>query len=187
MPTSPFEVIAGPATVYLAPVGEAFPDIDEAPAGNWASLGDTEGGVQVTRPQPNTALRTDQHLAPVKFIRTEIDLQITFSIVELTLENLAKVLNGVAVTTNAGPPSRRSMPIAADQDMQQYAMLIRFDSPYFNGDAQWQIPRVVMTADPDMTYGREDKTVCTTEWMGVADPNAATHADWFGSIVAQDA
>src|SRR3989304_7428136 len=108
---SPFEIIAGPATVYVAPVGETFPAVNAVPAGNWLSLGDTDGGVTVEPQQAVNMLRPDQAIGPVKAIRTEVDLHVTFNLAELTLETMAKVLNNVTVTTGAGPP-RRLLPVA---------------------------------------------------------------------------
>jgi len=184
---SPFEIIAGPATVYVAPVGEAFPAVNAVPAGNWLSLGDTDGGVTVEPQQAVNMLRTDQAIGPVKAIRTEVDLHVTFNLAELTLETMAKVLNNVTVTTG-GSPSRRILPIGRGTSVvQQLAMLIRGPSPYGDFDCQWEIPRIVQSGAPSMMYGREDKSVLTTEWNAIVDPNAASVNEIFGRLVAQDA
>ena len=60
MAVSPFEIIAAPATVYVAPVGETYPVIDADPAGKWVSLGETEGGVTVAHQHNVVELRTDR-------------------------------------------------------------------------------------------------------------------------------
>jgi len=39
---APEEVVAAPLTIWLAPVGTAFPEIDAAPGVGWEKLG-TEG------------------------------------------------------------------------------------------------------------------------------------------------
>ena len=47
---TPYEVIMGPMELYVAPVGEAFPDVDEAPAG--------ASGTSSARPASRTTRRT---------------------------------------------------------------------------------------------------------------------------------
>ncbi len=37
--TTPFELVVGPVSIYTAPVNEARPDLEDAPAGNWVLLG----------------------------------------------------------------------------------------------------------------------------------------------------
>jgi hypothetical protein len=57
MSETPYEVIAGPLEVWVAPVGETFPDVNDAPTGNWTKVGTSgvrsisEDGVTVSHPQ----------------------------------------------------------------------------------------------------------------------------------------
>ncbi len=102
MSTAPYEIIAGPADLWVAPVGETFPDVDDAPAGGWVALGDTEGGVKAKHSQSIELLRTDQSTGPVKAIRSEEMLEISTNLAHLTLENFAYLLNRVTVGTSYG-------------------------------------------------------------------------------------
>ena len=55
--STPYEVVAQPFTLWVAPVGTAFPDVDTAPDGSWTKVGTsgdlnyTEDGVTVTHSQ----------------------------------------------------------------------------------------------------------------------------------------
>lgn len=106
---TPYEVVAGPAKVYLAPVGTSFPSISDIescfdPA--WIVLGKTDGGVKVSHAQTIVPLRVDQVTAPVKAIRSEEDLMVEFSIVELTVENYATVMNQLAAGSTVDGSSK---------------------------------------------------------------------------------
>lgn len=190
MSTSPFEIIAGPATVYVAPVGTAFPAINAAPSASWTSLGDTEGGVTVTHEQSVTLLRVDQSTGPKKAIRTEEALVISFSLANLTLENYARIMNDVAVTDTApgtGTAGHRSFKMRLGPDVARFAMLIRGPSPYMDANLQYEIPVVVQSGSPSVSFVRDDKSVLSVEFNAIEDSNASSPADRFGTLRAQDA
>ena len=104
---APFEIIAAPYTVWAAPVGEAFPAIDAAPAGNWAKIGTSgdesysEDGVTVAHSQTTETTRVAGTTGPRKAWRTAEDLMVRFTILDISLEHYKQALNGNAVTTTA--------------------------------------------------------------------------------------
>lgn len=186
MPTAPFQILAGPADVWLAPYGEAFPAIDVAPAGNFVSLGRTEGGITVTHNESIELLRVDQDTGPVKAIRTEESLVIEFSLAEITLERYALVFNNQTVTDDAGPPTIRHFPDRAGFDVDRRVLLVRGPSPYVDGNLQYEVPWVVQTGSPTISFVRDDKSVLEVEFTAIEDPAAATEGERFGRIVADD-
>lgn len=187
MATSPYEIIAGPATVYVAPVGTTFPATNTTPASPWVDLGDTEGGVTVAHEESVELLRVDQSTGPVKAIRTEESLTISFALADLTLENYARILNNVTVTSNAGPPATKEITLRQGQDVSQLALLIRGPSPYGDFNMQYQVPVAVQTGSPSVAFVRGDKAVLETEWAALEDPNAASPEERFGKLIAQTA
>lgn len=191
MARSPFEIIAGPAEVFVAPLTEAFPATDLIPpGGNWVSLGQTEGGVNVTHTSTIEELRTDQATGPIKFLRTEEGLEIAFSIAEMTLENYAAILNDLTVTDTAEIMSVagfRSIDLHFGVDVSCVAMLIRGPSPYMDSFLQYEIPVVAQVGSPTVSFVRDDKSVLECEWMAAEDENAATDNLKFGQLIAQDA
>lgn len=191
MATSPFDILAGAAEVFVAPTGEAFPLIDaDPPGGNWVSLGRTEGGITVSHNETLEGLRVDQATGPVKFIRTEESLVFGLSLAELSLEKYAKILNDVAVTDT--PPAssvagHREIPLRFGPDVKQLAMLIRGPSAYMDAFFQYEVPIAVQTGSPSGTFQRGDKTVLECEWTVVEDPAASSAANRFGKLRMQDA
>jgi len=197
MAQSPFEIIAGPAEVYVAPVGETFPLINAVPAGNWVRLGRTKGGIGAKHNQSQKELRADQDTAPAKISRTEESMVISFALADLTLENYAKVLNNVTVVDT--PPGAttagfRTITMYQGQSVAQIAMLIRAPSPYLDvqigGESlglDYKLTRVSQSGNPAVKFLADDMAVLETEWQVISDPNAATPAERFGHLVAMDA
>src|SRR5688572_27929940 len=91
----PFDQLTGVLKVYLAPVGEIVPAVNAAPAGGWVWLGETDGGQKLTHGGALTFLRDDNHQGPVKAIRPEESVMVEFTLVKMTLENYAPLLNQV--------------------------------------------------------------------------------------------
>lgn len=191
MSTSPFEIIAGPASVFIGDTTATFPLIDEAPAfeDGWTSLGDTEGGVTARHTQSVELLRTDQSTGPKKAIRSEEGLEIEFALAELTLENYAKALDDVTISTTAASGTvagSKSIKPFRGLDVKQYSLLVRGPSPYLDGNLQFEVPVVVQTEEPEVEFSRDDKAVLATMFVALEDPDAATEDDKFGTIRAQN-
>jgi len=186
MASSPFDIIVGSADVYVAPIGEAFPAVNAAPAGNWVSLGRTEGGVTVTYSQDVKEIEVDQALLPVKTIRTKAGMKVEFQLAEITLERFAKALELAVVDTPPGPGTigTRAVTLGAASAITGYALLIRGPSPYGDWNMQWELPKVAQTGEVKMQYVKDDKMVLPTAWTVMEDPN---NPNQFGTLRAQDA
>lgn len=189
MATSPFEIIAGPADVYIAATGETFPDVDVDPAGGWLSLGETEGGVKVTHNQSIEMLYTDQNTGPRKAIRSQEGLSIEFSLAELTLETYAKAMNDATVTNASGDSfagTTRSMALYQHVDVAEFTLLVRGPSPYMDAFMDYRVPVVIQMGEPTLSFVKNDKAVFAVKFMALVDPDASTTEDRFGALVAQD-
>lgn len=197
MPT-PFEIISGALTAWVAPVGETMPDIDTPPAGNWAKLGTngprniSEDGVTISHPQSIETIRALGSTGPVKFLRTEEDMIVSFTIWDLTLEQYKHVLNLGTVTSVAaasGTPGYRHLPILRGASPSQRALLLRIASPY--GDDPWnmqyEVPIVIHTGEPEVVFKKDEPAGLLCEFTAQEDPNATAANLRFGRIVAQTA
>lgn len=184
MAQAPYEIIAGPAQVWVADVGTAFPATNAAPGGSWTDLGYTDGGITVTHNQDIEQLYVDQISTPVKVLRTTESLTVEFSLAQLTLERWAKVINNNTVTTVAGPPATKEMQLQRGADVARHAMLVRGPSPYFNGYMQFQVLVVIHMGEPSVTFNRDQKAVLSTSWSALADTTQAA-GQQFGKLVAQ--
>src|SRR3972149_1711190 len=197
MSAKPYEIIAAPFKAYLAPVGEAFPDVDTTPAGNWVLLGTsgdkniTEDGVTVSHPQTLEMIRMLGSTGPLKAVRTEEDLLFSFVLADLTLEQYRHVLNLGSVSTVAagsGTPGYKHLPTRRGLDVSERALLIRGPSPYGDGwNMQYECPRAVHTGEPEVIFSKGEAAGLLFEFMALEDPAAASDSLRFGRIVAQNA
>lgn len=181
---TPYDIVVGPGTIYVAALDTAFPAIDATPSASWTSLGETEGGVQITPSRETKKITTDQVFAPKKTIIIGRGLTIKFTLAQMTLEHLTKVLDDVAVTAvpnGAGVAGYKYMDLKADQTIPQYAMLIRVPSPYADGYMQYELPSVQPGGEMESSYVKDDKAMLPTTWEANEDPN---RSGYFGKIRA---
>jgi hypothetical protein len=194
--TIPYEVIAAPYVVWVAPVGETFPLIDSAPVGNWVKIGTsgelnyTDDGVTISQPQSIEKWRGGGDTGVRKVFRTEDDLVIKFGIADLTLEQYRYALNMNSITTVAagsGSAGYKKLGLSRGNDVAQRALLVRGPSPY--GDAmnlQFEIPIAFETGTPEPVLGKKaEPAVLMLEWTAIIDPNASTVFERYGRIIAQ--
>ncbi len=161
---APLEIIRGPFDVYVADVGEAMTAIGTAVAGSWVKLGTgganstSEDGVTFTSTQEFEDVRVDGLTASVKMFRTQEDLSISLTLFDWSLEAVTYGFNENTVTTDAGPPSIKSMPLLRGLTVKEHAVLIRStsdSSPYLAlGEAQIEIYRAVMSGDIETVFSK---------------------------------
>ena len=183
----PYQILVGPADIYIAPVGTAFPVVNVAPAGAWVNVGKTEGGITARHTQSVELIRADQSTGPIKAVRSEEGLEFETNFAELTLENYARALNGATVTSAAGPPAIKTVKMYQGVTVNNFAFLARASSPYGNFNMQYQVPLVIQAEEPEVSFVKDDKSVLHVRYVAIEDPAAALPEDRFGSLVAQTA
>lgn len=189
MATTPYDIIAGPADVWLhATAGTAETAVDASDStrtgASWVNLGLTEGGVKVKHTQTVDLLKADQRTGPVKAIRSEEGLEITFQLQELTLATMAYGRNNASVTTSTSP-NIDILKTYQGLDVHQFALMVRGPSPYMNANLQYYVPVCVMVEEPELEFVRDNKAVMAWKLVALEDPSASTSADRFGRLVAQ--
>lgn len=193
MANQPFEIIVAPFDVYVAPAGEAAPDLADAPAGNWALLGTngkrnySEDGVTVRHNQSLTEIRVAGTTGPVKAVRTEEGLVISLTLFDLTPAQYAKALNDATVSNTGagvGTAGKNEFNLLQGTAVNELALLVRGDvSP--EGDnfkSQYWIPRAVQSGSPEPVFQKGEPAGLALEFMAIEDAN-----DGFGTFEAQDA
>jgi len=188
---APFEILAGPADVYVGEFEATFPTLAETPKEEeFTYIGQTEGGVTVKHTQTITPLTSDQHTGHVKALRTEEGLEVSFSVVELTLENYSAVLNSTTITAEAAPGEgkypNKSLAFHQGIHVDLRTLLIRGRSPYGNWPAQYQVPIVYQNESPEVAFVKDDKSVLACVWMALEDTSAESGEE-FGTLVAATA
>lgn len=196
--SAPFELIAQPADIWLAPFGTAFPDPWQAPAAPWEvisvggsrSLG--ESGVSVAMSQDIAFHRTAGTTAPVKASRQTEDLVITATVHDMTIESFARALGKLSSDVELTPadtttPGVREVSILRGIDMRNYALLVRFASPYEElGVAQFQVPNVVMAGSPDVVFSKGELAGIEIAFTAIEDVSNPIESERFGKLVATD-
>ena len=189
------EIINGPLELYIAPVGEANPDVDEAPAGNWLKLGTSgdknyhEDGVSIAHEQTIEEQRVLGSTGPIKAMRTEEGLVVTVQLLDLSPTEYARILNDNAVTSVApgsGTPGYDHVGLHRGLNVAEMALLIRGEnkSPMdLTMAVQWEIPRVYMRSSPTPVFVKGQNAGLEFEFVALEDNTGSTP---FGRMVAQD-
>lgn len=166
----PYEVLAGPADIWLAIVGTAFPLVDAAPAVAWVQLAlatqMTEDGVHIVGDQTVEHVYSLGGTGSRKGFRTRQEVHARFTVMDATVEALSKALADQTITTVAagvGIPGQKSMPLAMPGGaIATKAMLVRSrQSPYgteLPGDpvftSQWEFPLVYNSGNVEVVYSK---------------------------------
>ena len=196
--SAPYEIMTGPLEVWLAPVGETFPDVDATPGGNWTKLGSNgkrniaDDGIVATHEQTIVEHRNVGSTGPIKAVRTEESLNFELTLEDLTASQYAKLLNDVTVTTVAagsGIPGTKEITLHQGAAVATFAFLAKKnDSPY--GDSwsmQYEVPIVYQADNPAPAFKKGDAVGLKCKFAALEDPNAATEAERFGTLIEQDA
>lgn len=193
--TAPFEIIAAPFTIWMAPVGTAFPIVTAAPAVTWTKIGANgnvnydEGGVEVAHTQKLEQARPAGTTGPVKVWRTEEDMMVSFTLWDITLEMYRYALNAATLTTTAaatGVPGTKKIGLKRNTDVALYALLARGVSPYGDGFvAQYEVPLCYQSGNAK-PVGKKGKPMgLALEFTALEDLTAGTDAERFGRLVSQ--
>lgn len=194
MAQTPYEIIAAPFTVYVAPVGTTFTDVGATPNGSWFLVGTggnlnyNEDGITVTHEQDIVEFIPVGSTGPTKAFRTNESLKVSFSLVDVSAAQYAKVLNQATVTTTVaggGLAGSLNFELYQDYTVQQYAMILKNvgDSAAGTGyNTQYQLPKVYQSANPEPTWKKGDPAELAVEFTALRDPSLK-----FGKYVSQNA
>ncbi len=193
MPTAPFELLSGPVTMWTAAVNTAAPEISATPVSAWELLGQNgdksygDDGVTITPDQTIEEQMVLGSTAAQKAFRTEEHLSLTVMLLDVTAENLAKVMNGAAVTDTAAVSGvsggHRSFDLLRGFDVNEFAALVKGFSPYGdNMSAQYWLPRAYIMSVGEVSYVKGEAAGTEIEIMALEHSS-----NGFGKYYAQDA
>jgi hypothetical protein len=192
---TPFEIIGAPLTLWVAPLGTAFPLINAAPAVAWTRLGTNgdrsyeNGGITVSHSKTYSKVRTAGASGPVKAFLDEEDLMFRVTLLDLTLEQYANALNGNIVTTVApGVGVQGTKRIGLSEDVgvtREYALLARGLSPYNELlSLQYEIPRCFQSGAPEVVFRKGQPAGLALTYEALENLSAATAQERFGVLRA---
>jgi hypothetical protein len=189
---APYEIVAGPLTVYVAATGTSFPNVDTAPPVAWTKLGTSgtknydEDGVTVTHGQDINKFVPAGGTGARKAFRVEEELTIGLTLVDLSPEQYAKVLYDATVTTTAagsGTPGTKSFDLQRGLTVKSFALLARGISTVNDSlAAQYQVPLAIEQGEPSPVYEKGEPAKLELEFSALEDPTLG-----FGKLVIQTA
>ena len=188
MTATVYEILTGVGSVWVAPVGESFPLIDDAPVGNWLELGFTIDGVKVAYEDSVNLIFVDQESGPVKAAREEEGMKVSTQLAQWHLENIAEILGNTVTTTapGAGVAGIRELPNYRGSEVAEFAFLFRGNSPYGAWNSQFEIPRAVISESTETEFKKAENSVLPFEIAALVDLTASSDDEKFGKLVAQD-
>ncbi len=192
----PYEIIAAPFTLYLAPLGTAFPLITAAPSGDWIKVGTSgdlnysEDGVSVSHSQAFGQARPVGGTGPRKAWRTEEDLMVSLTLWDMTLEQYAVALNGNEVAATAagvGTAGFKKLALYRGGEVELMSLLVRGDvSPYgASYKSQYQVPVCYQSGSPEPVFSKNGPAGLALQFTALEDVDAATPDARFGHLVIQ--
>lgn len=193
MAQAPFEVIAAPMTIYLAPVGTAFPDVGATPSGSWTLLGTNgsfnyaDDGIKVSHEQTIVEFVPVGSTAAVKAFRTAETQKWSLTLVDVSAAHYAKILNNATVTTTSnggGLAGSLNFELYQDYNVNNFACVLRgSDSAAGNNfNTQYQLPKMYQSANPEPVWKKGDPVGLAIEWTALRDSTLK-----FGKYVSQNA
>lgn len=194
------EIINGPFDVYLAPVGEAYPYINVAPAGNWDKVGANasrhydEEGVVVEFLQEIKKHAGLGGTEVLKIMREMEEMITTFTLFDLKSGEVVKAFNLATTTTDTNPGvgqgGYQSFSLLRGLSVTSMAMLIRGEdkSPdLITENVQFEIPEVVQVASPKIVFSKGGKAGVEFKLQAIANYAYQSGAAPYGRLLIGDA
>lgn len=194
---TPYGRLTGTWKFWAAPSTEAIPDLDAAPAGNWVELGATEGDQAFTFTGALTGFSDNEATGNRKHVRPEEGLGVTATLVNVTLEMMAKSLGMAAadvVGGVSGALTTKKLKLRRGHTPTRYSLLARGGatpasnhmSPYGAWPAQLWVPMGVFDGEPALTFSKGGSPGVAFEFLAEYDDNQAAGEE-FGYLIVQSA
>ena len=151
---TPYGRLTGTWKVYLAAASTAKPTVTSTPGADWTELGPTEGEQSIQFGGPLVKFYDNDNQGPVKSVRPQEDPSVSFTVVNLTLENYGRIISTLSSVVDLG--SSRELPIERGATPTRYALLLKTltQSPYGLYPDQIYIPIAVNGSEPTETRSK---------------------------------
>jgi hypothetical protein len=181
---TPYAQLVGTVTIYIAAASTAEPAVGTTPGASWVELGCTEEDQTVEETGPITYFYDNCHQGPVKGVRPQEDVKVMFRVVDMTLENLARIKATVsAVTTGAGI---KQLNVKKGFALNEYALLFKgaADSPYGAYPGQTYIPRGVFEGEGSRVRSKTARDAVDVVYVALEDDTQTSGKELGWSSVA---
>jgi hypothetical protein len=184
------EIVFGPMELWWAPVGTAFPDVDDDPTGTFTLIG-TSGDVNYHEDGVTVDLsQTIEYFTPLGStvskcaFRTGQEIMVSVTMVDLSLAQLRVALNLNSVTNDAGPPQTSAIDLNYGIEVSEMALLVRGTgkSPELAGaNVQFELNRVVEQASHSLSFVKGEPAGVLLEFRALIDTSGDV-----GQIIAEE-
>ena len=182
MASAPIRILVAPFDCYVAELGTAFPTISDEPGAfdpAWLKLGENGArnydneGVTLTVDDTVENFRGAGETAPQKAWRTEENVVIGFSLVDLKPEQFAKVLNDATVTTvaqAAGVAGQKHVDAYRGPDVVSYTLMLRgagASTETLGLNAQIDVDQAYVDANPAPVFSKTGPAMLAVEFRAI--------------------
>jgi len=185
---NPREIVVGPLAIYLAAAIEALDSVSAAPSGNWALLGTsgaenyTEAGIVITHSQTLRQTFAVGATGPRKVSRQQEQLTIGLTLMDLSVAQYTKVLNGTTKSTDT-TPNIDYIGVRRGPDVKIWSLTAWGDKLSPSGptlDLAYYCPRCYQSADPALTFSKDAEAALAVVFTALEHTAAATAEERFG-------
>lgn len=180
MAEAPYEMVIGPAEVYFAPVGTAFPTVNATPGAPWVRIGTSgadnysEDGVVVRRSLASSDIRALGSTAIRKAAITETGFEVEFSVMDMSPKEMLLAFGGdeTAITVTAqgsGVAGNQAFDVPTAPVPIHRAILVRFgQSPFGNGlNSQFEVFSAYQAGEAEGTFSKSDPFTQGQLWRAI--------------------
>lgn len=159
--------MAAPLTIYLAPVGTSFPELDDSEASfpvGWTKLGTNgarnydDAGVDITHDEEVSDFTPAGSTMSVKRFRTGETFEATLNLVDLSPDMYALAMNNATVTdTAAGPgvPGSSLFSLFRGDQVNAFSVLLRGQSTVDNElNMDYRFTRAFVSASGSVNFNK---------------------------------
>lgn len=173
-------IYLGRGTVWVAPVGTAFPAVDETPAAAWFQIGTdgsksySEDGITLRRNVSVERIRTLGTTMVRKAAITEADFEVEFSVVDMAPDQVLLAMGGdeadvTNVPSAVGVPGTDTIVVPTSPTPVQRAVLVRLDGspagPSFLTQVQIQV--AIQTGGGEATMSKGNAMMFQHIWTAL--------------------
>lgn len=171
---APHEVVASSLTVYLAPIGTAFPTTSATPSVSWTKLGTAgannynDDGVTIAHTEEVSDFTPVGSTMPLKRFRTAESFMLSLNLVDVSPAMYAKVMNDATVNTVTGPPATKWFSLYRGDQVNSFAVLARGLSGVDNAlNAQYEFSKAFVSVNGDVQWKKGDPAMLPVEILAV--------------------
>lgn len=157
MARNALEVLVGTGTLYVAPLGEAFPTTPAtAVAGNWADIGYSENGWSFAVDRTFEDIEVAEEVDPLRVLKTAQSISMRGVAAQASLEVLQIAFGGGTIADDTPSAGFRTYSPPASASFTERAVFLRVDAPPGDGtnNRDIQCQRVVATGAVEVPHDK---------------------------------